>query len=76
MKTKEIKITLSEGELLTLKELINEAGYYSNFPISNNDVIKGILRFYSKAKLVDYHKQFREDIPKYIANVAMSDYLN
>ena len=76
MKTKEVKITLSEEELLTLNELVNVTECYSNnLPISNDDVIKGILRFYSKAKLVNYHEQFREDIPKYIANVAMSDYL-
>lgn len=73
MNMNQMVLTLSKEEIEILKELMNEAENYSNnLPISKDDVFKGMLRFYRKAKLIEYHEQYKRDIPKYIANIAMN----
>ena len=73
MNMNQMVLTLSKEEIEILKELMNEAENYSNnLPIRKEDVFKGMLRFYGNAKLIEYHEQYKKDIPKYIANIAMS----
>ena len=65
----QINITLSNEDMNTLKELLTASTSFSNnTPVSNSDVISGLLRFYKKAKLVSYHDEYKADIASYTGN--------
>ncbi len=64
-----ISITLNNEDMDILKKLLTASTNYSNnTPVSNSDVISGLLRFYQKARLVSYHNEYRTDIASYIGN--------
>ena len=69
----EITIKLNEEDAGILKELLSaSADSANNTPVSNSDVISGLLRFYKKATLSEYHNLYKKDIAMYIARQTTS----
>ena len=70
----EIKINLSDEDMEALKNLLKNSNFYANnLSLSYSDVVTGLLRFYEKAELANYHEEYKNDIQIYIANLAISN---
>ena len=62
-------LNLDARDWMIMGYLIADVEKFSNnTSVSRDDVISGLLSFYNNAKLIDYHKQFKNDIAIYIGN--------
>ena len=69
MNMEKLEISLDSKDMEILREIKTESEDFANNSfVTFNDVISGFLNFYKNAKLIEYQKQFKEDIPIYIGN--------